>query len=74
VGPAVASAVMLIVMLAFGAATHPASRSELAGIAATCAEAAIGLIVYLTVLLIVDRPRRQDIRSLARRLPGFATR
>jgi peptidoglycan biosynthesis protein MviN/MurJ (putative lipid II flippase) len=73
-GPAVASAVMLIVMLVFGSAVHPASLAELAGIAATCAEAAIGLIVYLAVLLIVDRPRREDIRSLARRLPSFATR
>jgi hypothetical protein len=73
-GPAVASAVMLVVMLLFGSALDPASLSELAGIAATCAEAAFGLIVYLAVLLIVDRPRREDIRSLAGRLPGFATR
>ena len=73
-GPAVASAVMLLVMLLFNSAIAAASRSELAGIAATCAEAAIGLVVYLAVLVIVDRPRRQDIRSLAGRLPGFATR
>ncbi len=73
-GPAVASAVMLAVLLLFNSAIAPASRSELAGIAATCAEAAIGLIVYLAVLVIVDRPRRQDIRSLAGRLPGFAAR
>ena len=73
-GPAVASAVMLVAMLLFNAAVDPASRSELAGIAATCAEAALGLLVYLAVLLIVDRPRREDIRSLAGRLPGFATR
>jgi hypothetical protein len=70
----VASAVMLGAMLLFGSAVEPASLSELAGIAATCAEAAIGLIVYLVVLVIVDRPRRADIRSLAGRLPGFATR
>jgi O-antigen/teichoic acid export membrane protein len=73
-GPAVAAAVMLVVMLLFGSALDPASLSELAGIATTCAEAALGLIVYLAVLLIVDRPRREDIRSLAGRLPGFARR
>ncbi len=73
-GPAVASAVMLVAMLLFGAAIDPASRPEVAGIATACAEAAIGLVVYLAVLLIVDRPRRQDIRTLAGRLPGFATR
>jgi O-antigen/teichoic acid export membrane protein len=73
-GPAVASAAMLVAMLLFGSAVDPASRSELAGVAATCAEAAIGLIVYLAVLLVVDRPRREDMRSLAGRLPGFATR
>ncbi len=73
-GPAVAAAAMLVAMLLFGAATDPASQSELAGIAETCAEAALGLIAYLAVLLSVDRPRRDDLRSLARRLPGFATR
>jgi peptidoglycan biosynthesis protein MviN/MurJ (putative lipid II flippase) len=73
-GPAVAAAVMLVVMLLFGSATDPASRPELAGIAVACAEAAIGLIAYLAVLLVVDRPRREDIRSLAGRLPGLATR
>jgi O-antigen/teichoic acid export membrane protein len=73
-GPALASGVMLVVMLLFNSAVDPASRPELAGIATTCAEAALGLIVYLAVLVIVDRPRREDIRSLARRLPGFATR
>jgi PST family polysaccharide transporter len=73
-GPAVASAVMLGAMLLFGSAVEPASLSELAGIAATCAEAATGLIVYVVVLVIVDRPRREDIRSLVGRLPGFATR
>jgi PST family polysaccharide transporter len=73
-GPAVAAAVMLAAMLPLGSALDPASRSELAGIAATCAEAVVGVIVYLAVLLIVDRPRRADIRSLAERLPGFATR
>lgn len=73
-GPAVASAVMLVVMLLVNSALDPASQSELAGIAATCAEALIGLLVYLVVLVIVDRPRRADIRGLAGRLPGFATR
>ncbi|MFZ1995164.1 MAG: oligosaccharide flippase family protein [Solirubrobacteraceae bacterium] len=73
-GPAVASAVMLVVMLLFSAAIDPASRSELAGIGATLAEAAIGLLAYLAVLVTVDRPRREDLRSLAGRLPGFATR
>jgi PST family polysaccharide transporter len=72
-GPAVASAVMLVAMLLFNSATAPASLSELAGIGSTCAEAAIGLVVYLAVLLVVDRPRREDIRQLAGRLPGFAT-
>jgi O-antigen/teichoic acid export membrane protein len=71
-GPAMASAVMLGAMLLLNSALDPASRSEVAGIAATCAEAAVGLIVYLAVLVIVDRTRREDIRSLARRLPGFA--
>ena len=39
VGPAVASAVMLVAMLLFNSAVDPASLSEVAGIAATCAEA-----------------------------------
>jgi hypothetical protein len=65
---------MLVTMLLFNSAIDPASRSELVGIAAACAEAALGLIVYLAVLLIVDRPRRGDIRALAGRLPGFGTR
>lgn len=78
VGPAVASAMMLVAMLLLNSALNPAARSEVAGIAATCAEAAVGFIVYLAALLIVDRPRREDLSSLARRLagrlPGFATR
>ena len=64
---------MLGAMLLVGSALDPASRSELAGIAETCAEAAIGLVVYVAVLVLVDRRRRRDIRSLVGRLPGFAT-
>jgi PST family polysaccharide transporter len=77
-GPAAASVVMLVAMLLFGSATDPESQSEVAGIALVCAEAAIGLAVYLAVLVVVDRRRREDLRSLAGRvggrIPGVAPR
>ncbi len=68
-GPAVASAIMLAAMVLFSSSVDPLSHSEAAGVALTCAQAGIGLIVYLSALMIVDRQRRHDARSLLIRLP-----
>ncbi len=62
-GPTVATAVMLLSMLAFTAAVDPLGNGYALALTLTLAEAALGALVYLIALLVVDRQRRGDMRG-----------
>ena len=62
--PALASVAMLVAMFGFAHAVHPLGSGEAAGLALTAAEVLIGAIVYVGLLVSVDRRRRDDLRRL----------
>jgi O-antigen/teichoic acid export membrane protein len=67
-GPAVAGGVMLLSMLALGAAVRPVAHPLLLSWALVLAEAGLGAVVYIGVLAAVDRHRRQLIKHGLRTL------
>ncbi len=68
VGALIATAVMVLAMLAFGSAVDPLSHSRPVGLLLVVAECLVGAATYAAVLLPVDPPRRRQVRGLAERL------
>ena len=54
---------MLLSMLAFTAAVDPLRNGYALALTLTLAEAALGALVYLIALLVVDPQRRGDMRG-----------
>ncbi|MBV9818562.1 MAG: oligosaccharide flippase family protein [Solirubrobacterales bacterium] len=67
-GPLAASAAMVAAMLAFAGAVDPLHHGEATGLALTAVQVALGAVVYLVALPIIDPRRRVDLRLIAARL------
>jgi PST family polysaccharide transporter len=75
-GPALATSLMLLAMLGFSTAARPLALHLLVAWGLIAAEAVIGAVVYVTVLLSIDRSRREDTQALLAmlRTRGFLVR
>lgn len=71
-GAVIATAAMVLVMLAFGSAVAPLSHSRFIGLLLITAECVVGTATYAAALLPIDPPRRRQVRQLARRLVARA--
>jgi len=67
-GALIATAVMVLVMLAFGSAADPLSHSRLVGLLLVAAECVVGAATYAAVLLPIDPLRRRQVSQLVRRI------
>lgn len=63
-GPVLATGVMLAAMFLFAATVSPLSHAEAIALVLTAAQVAIGAVVYVASLMVVDPRRRNDVRRI----------